>query len=133
MFKKIKKEVEKEVVINPLEGLWAEYWSVKEEIKSLQAKQERLEKEIIVECEKQNLFEGQTATYGVNKVSYTDRPKLIVPKGFDLRAFAEKNPDWVRVDLDSAKICKFMLECGDGVVRFGEFEIEVKRFYNFKR
>jgi hypothetical protein len=120
---------------NPLDTLWAAYWQAKEQAKALQTEISELESKILEECHKQNLFKGQTATYGTNKVSFTMRPSLVVPKNFDFASFVEDFPQLCKTSLDSSKITR-LLSGGDErnelQAKYG-LDVEYSEQYTFKK
>jgi hypothetical protein len=130
MFFKTKKTETK----NPLDTLWAAYWQAKEQARALQAEISELEGKIIEECYKQDLFKGQTATYGTNKVSFVMRPNLIVPNNFDFASFVEEFPQLCKTSLDAPKIAR-LLSDGDERNKLHEYglDVEYKEQYTFKK
>jgi len=119
---------------NPLEALWLAYWQAKEQARDLKAKIDELETKILEECHKQNLFKGQTAAYGTNKVSFVMRPSLVVPKNFDFAGFVEEFPQLCKTSLDSSKIAR-LLSNGDERNKLHEYglDVEYSEQYTFKK
>jgi len=121
---------------NVLDTLWAAYWGAKEQIKALQAEASELEEKILAETAKQGLWQQgkQTATYGVNKVSYTFRYNLIVPKAFDFGSFVNDFPQLCKTSIDSPKVARLLTDADErtGLHDYG-LDVEVVQSYAFKR
>jgi hypothetical protein len=121
---------------NVLDTLWAAYWNAKEQVKALQAELSELEEKILAETTKQELWkEGkQTATFGTNKVSYTFRQNLIVPKNFDFGSFVEDFPQLCKTSIDSAKVAR-LLNDADERTKLQDYglDVEITQIYTFKK
>lgn len=121
---------------NVLDTLWSAYWSAKEQVKALQAELSELEEKILAETAKQGLWkEGkQTATYGTNKISYTFRQALIVPKNFDFASFVEEFPQLCKTSVDSAKVVRLLTDA-DERTKLHEYglDVEITQSYTFKK
>ncbi|GAB4129521.1 MAG: hypothetical protein Fur0027_14370 [Raineya sp.] len=121
---------------NVLDTLWSAYWSAKEQVKALQAELSELEEKILAETAKQGLWkEGkQTATYGTNKISYTFRHNLVVPKNFDFSVFLDKFPNLCKTSIDSVKVAR-LLTNADERTELHDFglDAEVTQVFTFKK
>jgi hypothetical protein len=109
------------------------FWANKEAIKALVDENAELEKKIIEHCIDKKLFVGQTATIGLNKVSFTYRKKLVFPKKFDLDSFKEKYPTLCRVSVNEAKVIQMMEGADERTALSDEFDVEVGIYYSIKK
>lgn len=130
-----KKSNTKDAPQNELDKLFSAYWSNQEEIKALQAEAEQLKEKILCKVQNDNLFkEGkQTATIGTNKVSYTDKPKLIIPRGFNFADFKADFPSLVRTEMNETLIAKAILEDGDVALQDYGLDAEYVRSWSIKK
>lgn len=119
---------------NVLDTLWAAYWNAKEQKKALEAELSELEEKILAETTKQGLWKYQTATYGTNKISYTFRHNLVVPKNFDFSVFLDKFPNLCKTSIDSVKVAR-LLTNADERTELHDFglDAEVTQVFTFKK
>ena len=122
---------------DPLNTAWDAYWAKKEALKALGEEISKLEKTLYRAMDERCLFNGtQTATLGLNKISRSERPKLIKPKNLDLvvKAFYEAEEDLCKIVLDESKIIK-CLEDADArktIEQYG-FDVEYSTYLTFKK
>ena len=119
---------------NLLDAIWASYWEKKEVADALDAEIAALKAEIIAACQDQELFKGQTATCGLNKVSVSELPRLILPKNFDVARFAAEFPQLMETKINSSKISK-LLEDADARTKLESYDLDVefKASYTLKK
>jgi len=129
-FTKNKKVLSKD---DTLKAAWERYWQNKQEQSKLKKEQEELQKTLI---ELTEFEEGsQTATFLTHKLSYVDKPVLVVPKDFDPRVFMAVYAEFKKVELDKAKLAKRL---GEADFRaevhakgFRKIDVEFDRQYRF--
>lgn len=136
MLHKVFKSELKKAPKNVLDTLWEAYWTAKEQVKALQAEISELEDKILAETQKQGLWqEGkQTCSYGTNKISYTFRQNLIVPKNFDFGSFADEFPQLCKISIDSAKVVRLLTDA-DERTKLHDYglDVEVTQSFSFKK
>jgi hypothetical protein len=103
------------------ESLADQLLQVSQQIKQLQQAKETLQQALLERLEwKKGTRQVNTLHLGKFTVKRTPSYRLTMPYGFDIEAFAERQPNYVKLSVNRDKVAKHIIETGDALGLDGE-------------